>query len=141
MSSGFPTTLTLGPIDRVRLERCRCAPFHRPLHHAEIAAGLVRVTDERRRLQRQAQKERDRRSKQREQAFLAATIAFRHEPTAGRTIAEATLRKYARVMDEDVDTCTREIETHFHEIPADTLAQWLDWSDDIPRVARAEARR
>ena len=44
-------------------------------------------------------------------------------------------------MDEDVDTCTREIETHFHEIPADTLAQWLDWSDDIPRVARAEARR
>ena len=48
---------------------------------------------------------------------------------------------YARVMDEDVDTCTREIETHFHEIPADTSAQWLDWSDDIPRVARAEAQR
>ena len=44
-------------------------------------------------------------------------------------------------MDEDVDTCTREIETHFHEIPADTLAQWLDWSDDILRVARAEAQR
>ena len=44
-------------------------------------------------------------------------------------------------MDEDVDTCTREIETHFHEIPADILAQWLDWSDDIPRVARAEAQR
>ena len=90
MSSGFPTTFTFGPIDRVRLERCRCAPFHRPFHHAEIAAGLARVTDERRRLQRQAQIERDRRSKQREQAFLAATIAFRHEPTAGRTIAEAT---------------------------------------------------
>lgn len=44
-------------------------------------------------------------------------------------------------MDEDVDTWTCEIETHFHEIPADTLAQWLDWSDDIPRVARAEAQR
>ena len=44
-------------------------------------------------------------------------------------------------MDEDVDTCTREIETHFHEIPADTLAQWLDWSDDILRVVLAEARR
>ena len=69
----------------------RQSSVHRPLHHAEIAAGLARVTDERRRLQRQAQKERDRRSKQREQAFLAATIAFRHEPTAGRTIAEATI--------------------------------------------------
>ena len=107
----------------------------------DITAELARVTDERRRLQRQAQKERARRSKQRELALLAATIAFCHEPTAGRTIAEATLRKHARVVGGDVAACAREIETRFLETPVDLLAQWLDWSDDIPRAVRAEAQR
>ena len=37
--------------------------------------------------------------------------------------------------------CTREIETGFLETPMDLLAQWLDWSDGIPRAARAETQR
>ena len=76
----------------------------------EISAELARVTVEHKRLQRQAQKERSRQHKQQEHAFLTATIAFCHEPTAGSEIAEATLRRYARVMDDDVASCTREIE-------------------------------
>ena len=44
-------------------------------------------------------------------------------------------------MDEDVATCTHEIETRFLETPVDTLAQWLDWSEDIPRTVRTEAQR
>ena len=107
----------------------------------EISAELARVTAERTRLQRQAQKERARRRKQREHAFLTATIVFCLEPIAGPTIAEATLRKYARVMDHDVATCTREIEGRFLRTPVDVLAQWLDWSGDIPRGTLAEAQR
>ena len=107
----------------------------------EISAELARVTAERTRLQRQAQKERSRRHRQREHAFLTATIAFCHEPTAGPTIAAATLRKYTRAIGEDVDACAREIEARFLETPVDTLAQWLDWSEDIPRTIRSEAQR
>ena len=92
----------------------------------EISAELARVTAERTRLQRQAQKERYRRHKQREHTFLIATIAFCHEPTAGPTIAEATLRKYARLMEENVATCAHEIENRFLMTSVDTLAQWLD---------------
>lgn len=125
------------------LEQCHCIPFFLTptLAMEDITAELARVTDERRRLQRQAQKERARQSKQRELALLAATIAFCHEPTAGHTIAEATLRKHARVIGGDVAACAREIETRFLETPVDLLAQWLDWSDDIPRAVRAEAQR
>ena len=107
----------------------------------ELAAELARVTDERRRLQRQAHKDRARHNKQRERALLVATIAFCHEPTAGHIFAEATLRKYARVFGEDVAKCTTEIEDRFLKTPVDTLAQWLDWSEDMPRGARAEAQR
>ena len=64
-----------------------------------LAAELARVTAERTRLQRLAQKARSRQHKQREHAFLAATIAFCCEPTAGSAIAEATRRKCARVME------------------------------------------
>ena len=132
---GVDAPQTLGPSEAVTfLPDARFAM-------QEISAELARVTAERTRLQRQAQKERSRRHKQREHAFLTATIAFCHEPTAGPTIAEATLRKYARVMDEDVATCTHEIETRFLETPVDTLAQWLDWSEDIPRTVRTEAQR
>ena len=106
----------------------------------EIAAALARNSAELKRGQKQAQKERARRRKQREQALLTATVAFCHEPTAGPTIAAATLRKYTRAMGEDVDTVTREIETRFLETPVDTLAQWLDWSD-IPRTIQSEAQR
>ena len=106
----------------------------------EIAAALARNSAELTRRQRQAQKERARRRKQREHAFLTATIAFSHEPTAGPSIAAATLRKYPGAMDEDVDTLTREIETRFLDTPVDTLAQWLDWSD-IPRTVESDAQR
>ena len=102
---------------------------------------LARLTAERTLLQRQAQKERARHRQRREHAVLTATIAFCHEPTAGPTIAAATLRKYTGAMDEDVDVLTREIETRFLELPVDTLAQWLDWSEDIPRTVRTEAQR
>ena len=107
----------------------------------DIPAELARVSAERDRLQRQAQKERSRRKKQREHAILTATIASCHEPTTEPTIAEATLRRYARAMDEQVADLTHEIETRFLRTPAETLAQWLDWSEDIPRTVRAEAQR
>ena len=107
----------------------------------EISAELARVNAECRRLQRQAQKKRSRRHKQREHALLTATVTFCHEPSAGPTIAKATLRKYARVMEEDVANCTHEIETHFLETPVDTLAQWLGWSEGIPRTVRTEVQR
>ena len=124
-------------------EQCHCTPFFfiPMLAMEDVTAELARVTNECRRLQRQAQKERARQSRQRELALLAATIAFCHEPTAGRTIAEATLRKHARVVGGDVAACVREIETRFLGTPVDLLAQWLDWSDDIPRAVRAEAQR
>ena len=105
-----------------------------------VAAELARNTAELKGRQRQAQKERARRRKHWEHALLTATIAFCHEPTAGPSIAAATMRKYPGAMDEDVDTLTREIETRFLETPVDTLAQWLDWSD-IPRTVESEAQR
>ena len=74
----------------------------------EVAAELARNTAELTRRQRQAQKERARRRKHWEHALLTATIAFCHEPTAGRTIAAATLRKYTPFMGEDVDVLTRD---------------------------------
>ena len=106
----------------------------------DVAAELARLTAELDRRQRQAQKERARRRKQRDHALLTATIAFCHEPTAGPTIAAATLRKYSRAMSEDVDACVKEIETRFLETPVDTLAQWLEWSD-LPRTIQSEAQR
>ena len=106
----------------------------------EVAAELARLSAELTRRQRQAQKERARRRKHWEQALLTATIAFCHEPTAGPTIAAATLRKYSPSVGEDVDVLTREIEKRFLETPVDTLAQWLDWSD-LPRPIQSEAQR
>ena len=44
-------------------------------------------------------------------------------------------------MDEDVANCTNEIKTRFLETSVDTFAQWLDWSEDIPRSVRSEAQR
>ena len=107
----------------------------------ELAAELARVADERRRLQRLAQKARARHSKQREHALLVATIAFCHEPTYGHVFAAATLRKYPRHFEESVAQCTAEIEDRFLKTPVETLAQWLDWSEDMPPGARAEAQR
>ena len=107
----------------------------------ELAADLAHVTAERRRLQRQVQKQRAKLRGQREHALHAATIAFCHEPTAGATIARATLRKYAHCMDEDVDACTREIEDRFLQTPVDVLGQWLDWQGHIPPGTLAEAKR
>ena len=106
----------------------------------QIANDLARNAAELKRRQRQAQQERAKIRKQREQALLTATIAFCHEPTAGPDIAAAILRKYPGAMGEDVDALTREIQTHFLETPVETLAQWLDWSD-MPRTIESEAQR
>ena len=48
---------------------------------------------------------------------------------------------HARGFGEDVAKCTTEIEDRFLKTPVATLAQWLDWSEDLPRGARAEAQR
>ena len=44
-------------------------------------------------------------------------------------------------MEENVATCTHEIENRFLMTSVDTLAQWLDWSEDIPQTVRTEAQR
>ena len=107
----------------------------------ELAADLARVSAERARLQRQVQKQRARERRQREQALQAATIAFCHEPSAAATLARATLRRCAACLDADVDGCAREIEDRFLQTPVDVLAQWLDWSGDVPPPVMAEAKR
>ena len=107
----------------------------------ELTAELARVTAERRRLQRQAKRQVSSKHKQRERALEVATLAYCHEPLGVRHIAEATLRKHGRVMDEDVSACIREIEERFLHTPLDTLANWLDWSSDIQRGIRADAQR
>ena len=124
---------------RLSLRCALCIRAHSRM--PDFAAELARATAERTRLQRQAQRERPRRHTQRERAFLTATIAFCHEPTAGPTLAEAIQRKHARVIDLDVATCTHEIGDRFLKTPADTLAAWLDWSDHLSRGTWAEARR
>ena len=78
---------------------------------------------------------------QQEHAILAATIAFCHEPNAVSLIAEATLRKWAAIMEGDVASCVRVIQDRFLATPVDTLAAWLEWSDVIPQAAHEEARR
>ena len=107
----------------------------------ELDRELARVTAERRRLQRQAQKMRWRKKGQQEHAILAATIAFCHEPNAVSMIAEATLRKWAASMEGDVASCVRVIQDRFLATPVQTLFQWLEGSEDIPRVVHEEARR
>ena len=106
----------------------------------EVAAALARNTAELKCRQKQAQKDRAKRRNKREQALLVATMAFSHEPTAGPAIAAATLRKYPNVMEENLETLTRIIETRFLETPVDTLAQWLDW-DGVPRQTARDAQR
>ena len=134
--------LRQGQREREPLGSSRAVTVHPDASFAmqEVAAELARNKAELDRVQRQAQKERARRRQQREHAFLTATIAFAHEPTAGPTIAAATVRKYAKAVCEDVTTVTHEIETRFLQTPVDTLAQWLDWSD-IPRTIQKEAER
>ena len=56
-------------------------------------------------------------------------------------IAEATLWKTARVLNLDVANCMHEMETRFLQTPVDTLAKWLDWSEDIRKSVRTEAKR
>ena len=107
----------------------------------KLAADLALVTAERRRLQKRADKQRARRRERREHALQVATIAFCHEPTAGATIAAATLRKYPRYMENDLEACTREIEERFLETPVDELCQWLDWTGGVSHATLAEAQR
>ena len=102
---------------------------------------MARVTAEVKRRQRQEQKERARLPKQREHVLVTATIAFTHGPPAGSTIAAATLRKYAGALGEDEDACILEHGNRFLATPVDTLAQWLDCSEDIPRTTQSEAER
>ena len=106
-----------------------------------LTAELARLAAERRRLQRQVQRQRAKEGRQWEQALQAATIAFCHEPTAGATLASATLRKFPRCLDGDVDACAHEIEDRFLQTPVAVLAQWLDWTGDVPPSTLAEAKR
>ena len=106
-----------------------------------LTAELARLAAERRRLQRQVQRQRAKEGRQWEQALQAATIAFCHEPTAGATLASATLRRFPRCMDADVDACAHEIEDRFLQTPVAVLAQWLDWAGDVPASTLAEAKR
>ena len=107
----------------------------------EITSELARLKSEHKRLQRATQKERSRHNKQRDHAVLVGTIAFCHEPTSGSAITAAILRKYGRVLDEDVESLTLKIKNRFLATPVNTLAQWLDWSGDIPRSVRTETQR
>ena len=106
-----------------------------------LASELARLTAERRFLLRQVQRQRAKEGRQWEQALQAATIAFCHEPTAGATLASATLRRFPRCMDGDVDACAHEIEDRFLQTPVAVLAQWLDWTGDVPSSTLAEAKR
>ena len=106
-----------------------------------LTAELARLAAERRRLQRQVQRQRAKEGRQWEQALQAAAIAFCHEPTAGATLASATLRRYPRCMDADVDACAHEIEDRFLRTPVAVLAQWLDWTGDVRPAILAEAKR
>ena len=72
-----------------------------------FTAELARLSQERRRLQSQADKQKSRRDARREHALLVATVAFCHEPTAGETIAAAMQQKFKHVFHEDVVSCTR----------------------------------
>ena len=99
----------------------------------QLTAELARVTAERIRLHNHAYNKESRRRARREHALRVATIAFCHEPTAGATIAAATLRKYVNFLNEDIADCTQEIEGRFLATPVDKLAQWLDWTGDLTK--------
>ena len=107
----------------------------------QLTTELAPLSQESRRLQKQAAKQQSRRHARREHALLVATVAFCHEPTAGETIAAAMKRKYKHVFHEDLVSCTREIEGRFLETSVDKLAQWLDWEGDLPKTNLTEAKR
>ena len=106
-----------------------------------LATELAALRAERRRLQKTAWKQHATEARQREQALQAATIAFCHVPTAGATLARATLRRFPNWMDADVDACARAIEDRFLQTPVAVLAEWLDWAGDVPASTLAEAKR
>ena len=106
-----------------------------------FTAELARLSQERKRLQSQSDKQKSRRDARREHALLVATVAFCHEPTAGETIAAAMQQKFKHVVHEDVVSCTREIEKRFLATSVEMLAQWLDWEGDLPRKTLAVAKR
>ena len=62
-------------------------------HMEQLNAELVRVSAERKRLQRQATGKETRVRARRERALRVGTIAFCHDPIAGSSLANAILRK------------------------------------------------
>jgi len=107
----------------------------------QLKLELARVSQERRRLQRQANSRLCRSVARREHAVLVATVAFCHVPTAGETIAAAIQHRFKDVLWEDVVSCTREIEDRFLQTSVDELGQWLEWQGSLPRRTIAEAKR
>ena len=106
-----------------------------------LSAEIARVSAERRRMLKQASAQESRRRTRREHALRVATLAFCHEPTAGATIATATLRKYKNVFEGTIADCTRDIEGRFLTTPVDQLAEWLEWTGDLSKGEVLEAKR
>ena len=107
----------------------------------QLNAELVRVSAERKRLQRQATGKETRLRARRERALRVGTIAFCHDPTAGSSLANAILRKYRDCVALDVSHCATELESRFLDTPVGTLAQWFDWEGQIPEQEMLEAKR
>ena len=107
----------------------------------QLKLELARVTQERRRLQRQANSRRCRSVARREHAVLVATVAFCHVPSAGETIATAMQHRFADILWEDLVSCTREIENRFLRTSEDELGQWLEWQGGLTPKTITEAKR
>jgi hypothetical protein len=107
----------------------------------QLKLELARVTQERRRLQRQASSRMCRSVARREHAVLVATVAFCHVPSAGETIAVAMQHRFKHILWEDVVSCTREIEDRFLQTSVDELGQWLEWQGALTRKTITEAKR
>ena len=107
----------------------------------QLKLELARVTQERRRLQRQASSRMCRSVARREHAVLVATVAFCHVPSAGETIAIAMQHRFADILWEDVVSCTREIENRFLRTSEDELGQWLEWQGGLTPKTITEAKR
>jgi len=107
----------------------------------QLKLELARVTQERRRLQRQANSRMSRSVARREHALLVATVAFCHVPFAGETIAIAMQHSFSDILWDDVVSCAREIENRFLRTSDDELGQWLEWQGGLTPKTITEAQR
>ena len=107
----------------------------------QLNLELARVTQERIRLQRQANSRMCRSVARREHAVLVATVAFCHVTSAVETIAVAMQHRFNDVLWEDVVSCAREIEERFLQASVDELGQWLEWQGALDRKTVTQAKR